>query len=218
MKLSVRGAASRAAMLRTAAFASFFIVLALAGCSNAVKYTVSEQYGRTRPYTIAVMPVIREDAAEEGGAEVSRLFRTMSAERLKNMNYGVATLEDVDGKVLKQGANRSALKTPRETAAELGADAVLYIYITDWDTRLFVTYASLRFKARFELYSKDGAKLWQASHGWGDADLRLDRNSLELAVIKAYEPQVQRFVDLVFATLPPGEPPKDNERYFDWLP
>ncbi|MBI5344513.1 MAG: hypothetical protein HZB83_04130 [Deltaproteobacteria bacterium] len=192
--------------------------MTLAGCSNAVKYTLSGQYARARPHSVAVMPVKGADSMADGKREVSYLFRTMAVERLKAMNYNAVPLEEVDVRILKSGRDQFAGKTPKEIAGELDVDSILYIHITEWDSRLFVTYASMKFKARFELYGRDGARLWQADHSWGDADLRLDRASLELAVIKAYEPQVQRFIDLVFATLPKGETRQEEKRYFDWLP
>jgi hypothetical protein len=42
---------------------------------------------------------------------------------------------------------------------------------------------------------------------------------MELAVQKIYEPRIQRFVDAVFTTLPPGEAKAGQRKtYFQWLP
>jgi len=192
------------------------LVLILAGCGSPIQYVVSDQYSRIKPHTVAVLPV-------EWGAEVnaetdgiSLLLRKMASEKLKSMNYGTVPLEETAAKVGKTLSG----KGPAEMARLLNADAVLYIGVDEWKKTEFVTYASLNVKTRFELYSSRGTRLWAAEYHDRDMDLRFDMSSMEFAVIKAYEPKMQRLVDSSFATLPQGtvEPEVKKETYFQWLP
>ncbi len=192
------------------------LVLVLAGCGSPIQYVVSDQYSRIRPRAVAVLPV-------EWGAEVnaetegiSLLLRTMASEKLRSMNYGTIPLEETNAKVGKTLTG----KDPVELSRLLNADAVLYIGVDEWKKTEFVTYASLNVKTRFELYSSRGTRLWAAEYHDRDMDLRLDTSSMEFAVIKAYEPKMQRLVDSSFATLPQGTvATRDKkETYFQWLP
>ena len=195
--------------------ALLLLVLLAAGCSNAVHTTLSDRFTVAQPRTVAVAPVVWTDGDEDKG--VSNAFRTMTAQKLKELNYGVLAAGDVDAAFGKLGA-AAALKTPAELASLTGADAVLFIKIREWNISRFVTYASLKVEADYELYSAGGVKLWTANYSISDADLRLDRTSMEYAIIKAYEPKVQRFVDAVFTTLPKAQTRADARTFFQWLP
>lgn len=196
--------------------AFILITVSLAGCSNAVKYTVSDQYRQARPYTIAIMPVVQDGQRENN--EAARFFRTAAAEKLRLLNYGVIPLEQTDEKYQKAGSAWFSGKKPHEAAKLFNADAVLYIHVTGLDRSMFAGYASLKLKAFFEIYSLNGALLWRAEHHTRESDLSFDKKSIELSVIKAYEPQIQRFTDAVFATLPRGEAPIKTQTFFQWLP
>lgn len=201
----------------TKKIAGFLILLLiLAGCGSPIQYVVSDQYLRIRPHTIAVLPV--EWGAEVNGETdgISYLLRTMASEKLKSMNYKTLPLEETDAKIGKTFTG----KDPVEIARLLNADAILYIGVDEWKKTEFVTYASLNVKTRFELYSSRGTKLWGAEYHDRDMDLRLDTKSMEFAVIKAYEPKMQRLVDSSLTTLPQGDatPRAAKETYFQWLP
>ncbi len=195
--------------------ALLLLVLLAAGCSNAVKTTISDRYTASQPRSIAVAPVVWSGGVEDKG--VAETFRTMTAEKLKELGYGVVSPEDVDAAFGKLGP-AAASKTPAELAVLAGTDAVLFIKIREWDISRFVTYASLKVKADYELYSATGERLWTANYSISDADLRLDRSSMEYAIIKAYEPKVQRFVDAVFTTLPKAQARSNARTFFQWLP
>jgi hypothetical protein len=142
----------------------------------------------------------------------------MALARLKSLNYAVLDLEEVDEKYLKLGSGRFKEMNPGEVSRFFGADAVLYTRITKWEEKLLVAYASLEIGAGFELYSADGTMLWKAHYSTSESDIKFDRTSMELAVIKVYEPRIQRVVNAVFSTLPPGLKRKEEKRFFDWLP
>lgn len=199
-----------------------FLILAagfiFTGCGNAVKNTLSEQYQVTRPYKIAVLPVIWEHQSTDDVNDVSYLFRVMSADKLRGMNYKVLPLQEIDDRFIKEGRSAFFEKKPEEIARLFEADAVLYTKVIEWDKTSFVTYASLDMEAAFEMYSSSGSLLWTAEYATGESDLRLDSASAEYVVLKAYEPRVQRFIDIVFTTLPAGVAPKEAKQYFQWLP
>ncbi len=201
----------------TKKIAGFFILLfILAGCGTPIQYTVSDQYLRIRPHTIAILPVEWMAADNKEANGISYLLRTMTREKLKSMNYQTISLEEIDGKYGKTAAGKS----PVEIARLLNADAVLYIGVEEWKKTEFVTYASLNVKTRFELYSARGTRLWEAEYHDREMDLRLDTKPMEFAVIKAYEPKMQRLVDSSLTTLPQGDatPRQTKETYFQWLP
>ncbi len=197
--------------------AGFLILLfILAGCSAPIQYAVSDQYTRVRPHTIAILPVQWSAEVNKETDGISHLLRTMAGQKLRSMNYRTMPLDEVDGKV---GGNLSG-KSPAEIARLLGVDAVLYTGVEEWKKTELVTYASLDVKTRFELYSSMGTRLWAAEYNDRDMDLRLDTKPMELAVIKVYEPKMQRIVDACFSTLPQGDytEGKTKENYFQWLP
>lgn len=192
-------------------------VALLCGCGHAVKHTVSPDYERVRPRTVAVVPVIWGQAyAVDENAEAARTFDGMIAEKLRSLGYKVTALDKADKRIEDL---RALANDPGGLASSLGVDTVLYPQITGWDVDRLATYASTSLKARFSLYSADGTKLWKAEYDTKDFDIKLDSRPLELAVIEAYEPRMQRFIDIVFSTLPRSEAPAETEkRFFDWLP
>ncbi|MEK7773481.1 MAG: hypothetical protein AAB307_03970 [Deltaproteobacteria bacterium] len=196
-------------------------VAVLAGCASSVSYTLDPGYGKASPVKIAVLPVIisGKDPGASEDRDIGRLFRGMSFERLRQMNYRPVPLEEIDGRLNRPGEGRLMDKTPREAAMALDADAVLYIRLTGWDKGKLPAYASLEVEGSYELYSSDGRRLWDASYSTKEADLGLDGKTMELGVLKAYEPRIQRFVDAVFSTLPQREANgHEQETFYQWLP
>ncbi|MFQ5735811.1 MAG: hypothetical protein ACE5GY_02985 [Thermodesulfobacteriota bacterium] len=193
----------------------FLLVALLVGCSHAVRQTVTPEYYRLRPATVALLPVSWEsDAAGAKDPGVDRVFNEMVAEKVRSLGYEVTVVEEGDEKLSGQAAG-----DPASLATAFGADAIMYPRITSWDTDTFVTYAAISLAARFTLYSANGAMLWEAEYDTRASDFTFDRTTRELAVIEAYEPKLQRFIDIVFDTLPRNEAPKGpQKRFFDWLP
>lgn len=197
---------------------SIALFLLLAGCGPAIKHTVAPEYGQISPKRIVVLPVLWERQAAPEAEKISLLFRQMSSERLGLLNYSAVPLDEVD----KAGGGQPdwfAGKPVHEIAALLKADSVLFIRIKEWDNDSLLPYKSLDISAAFELHSAVGKALWKAEYATSEADLGLDSQPMELAVHKAFEPRIQRFVDAVFSTLPPGEAEKSQRKnYFQWLP
>jgi len=198
---------------------TFVVLLAVvSGCSRTVRYKVSPSLEAVRPYSVAVLPVDWSGTHPDEVAAISRLFRTMASERLTALNYRSVAIEETDAFYSARGAAALEKKTPAELAAMLGVDAVLFIHVTAWDEKRVVKYASLKMKATVELYSVLGERLWEATFATTESDVMLDTGPMELAVIKAYEPRIQRFIDAVFSTLPAAVVPEARPSYFEWLP
>ena len=191
--------------------------IALTGCNPGVKRTVSRSFSLFNPYTVAVLPLEFAETESGGGLEedVDALFRKMISERLKRLGYRPLEAAEVDEKLPAPGTGEP---NPGKIAGLMGSDAVLYTTITEWKSDMVVRYAYLKVSALFELYSKDGTLLWQATHNIKESDIRLEKRSLELAIIKAYEPSVQRFINVVLSTLPASTPRPEKETFFQWLP
>ncbi|WKZ32752.1 MAG: hypothetical protein QY316_12710 [Thermodesulfobacteriota bacterium] len=195
---------------------AILLALLLGGCGTAVRHSVTDGYAKAAPVKVAVLPVVWEEKAPGEAEDISRLFRAMSVEKLAALKYITVPLEEFE----KHGRDAEgwASRPPNEAAALLGADGLLYIRVTDWDRDSFIPYASLSIKAYFELRSATGQLLWTADYRSRESDLNLDRAPMHLAMYKAYEPRVQRFVDAVFTTLPPGKAEERTKTYFKWLP
>ncbi|MBI5826290.1 MAG: hypothetical protein HZB22_00945 [Deltaproteobacteria bacterium] len=194
-----------------------FVVLSavLAGCASGVVYTLDLGYGKASPARIALLPVIIEGPVDAGDKDIGELFRTMSYERLRQMNYSPVPLDEIDRRLGGEGDG----KAPQDIARLLGADAVLYIRVAGWNKGRLPAYASLKVEGSYELYSSDGRRLWSASHSTKESDLGLDGKAMEVGVLKAYEPRIQRFVDDVFSTLPHREArQREKETFYQWLP
>ncbi len=199
----------------------FFIItlllgLALSGCTSTIKHTVSDSFRVYNPYTVAILPVDwptdLDDPAIGRDGDVGRLLRIMTFEKIEAMNYKPLALEEVDGKLPPTPSR------PVEIADLTGADAVLYTSVTEWKGDIVLRYAYLKVAARFELYSRDGKLLWRVEHEAKESDIRLEKKTLEMAVLKVYEPSMQRFVDVVFSTLPTGAARAEEKTFFKWLP
>ncbi len=193
------------------------LCLLATGCSHAVNFNINERFANLSPHTVAVLPIEWGDGIEKQ-ADVSYIFRSMTRKKLQTLDYRSPELNKIDNRYLQLGSKTLGAKSYAVIADELGTDAVLSIKIIDWESNTLVTYAYLKVKARFTLHSRNGTKLWSAEYDTTDSDIKLDKASMELAIIKVYEPRVQRFINDVFSTLPTGNASKQRKTYFDWLP
>jgi len=200
-----------------------FSILILAGCAHPVKHKLYKRYSSVRPRTIAVLPV----GGDVSSYRVKSFFRSSAIESLKARGYEVLDTDTTDAVFLKELRKKSERMTTANLAALLPADAVLYIYITDFDKDKVLGYASLSFGARFKLISRSGKLLWKGKHKSKETGLGFDKKALELGVLDTYEARIERLVDNVVSTLPgPGvvkaagakEKEKEKKEFFQWLP
>lgn len=195
-------------------------VFLVSSCSGTtMEDTLSDRFRKERPYTLAVLPVEwASDAPEKRKA--TDLFRAMSSEKLLTMGYRLVPLETVDAVYLKSSANAMTEKPMAGMAEKLDADGIVLMQIEDWDIDHLGSYASLNIEAVFSIYSKKGELIWTSSYKTSESDASPDFDSepVDIAVVKAYEPRILRFVEAVFATLPQAEKPGSENAFFDWLP
>ena len=203
-------------------------LLILSGCSSPVRYKISGDFSMPRAATVAVLPV----SGVVDDARVKDIFRNTAAKKLQGKNYNVLPFEYVDGVYVKYGSSSFEKMTPSEVSGLINADSILSIRITGWEEDLFLSYASLKIKAEFTLYSDKGVTLWQAAYSTKESDMGLDRELLKFGVLKAYEARIERIVGAAFVSLPsvprpegpgvkePGIKEKKEEeqkKFFDWL-
>jgi hypothetical protein len=191
-------------------------LFSLASCGNSVSYKTHPNYGLRAPRTIAILPVTSKN--KKITSDARRLLRTVVARKLIEKNYHVVSLDEVDRRYIKYGSEQLEAMEPARLAGLMKADAVLYTTITKWDENSLATYASLKVGVGFKLFSKDGLRLWRAAYDTKESDIRLDRTQVELAVLKVYEPRIQRLVDTSFITLPNTFDKDERKEFFKWLP
>mgnify|MGYP001562315361 FL=1 len=192
----------------------------VSGCGSAVQYTLTADYNERMPSIIAVMPV----GGDIGDKDAHYLFRTMTYEKLIQAGYSPISLETVDDRLLRSGMRRGEFynKTPKELASILGADSILYTTVTEWDSTVFLSYASMKIGAKLELYDGvSGEKLLESEFKTKDSDMSLEKNVVEFGIIKTYEPVIQRVIDAIFSIMPAAKMTargKPQKNYYDWLP
>ncbi len=198
---------------------ALFLLIMVYGCAGPVRHALTPDFTEKGPRGVIVMPVEWADMNSPEDSYANGLMRLMAEERLKAMGYDPIGIRPAhDPAWLK---DRGA----EEILSLYGADAVLGIKILRWDMDAVTGYASLRIKASFSLASGGDKPLWSAVYDETDFDLRLDNESNELAVIKAFEPRLQRLIDSVFSTLPHAGRAKEEKTgdagagtHYDWLP
>jgi hypothetical protein len=199
-----------------------FIVFLLLGCAHPVKHKLyGKRYSTAAPRTVAVLPV----GGNVESFRVKEIFRESVSQRLLDLGYEVmdsGAVDDVFFKGLKKVPDGM---TPKELAALLPTDAVVYIYISKWNKDKVFGYAALKFSARFKLISRTGELLWKGKHKTKESSMGFDKKVLELGVLEAYEARIERLVDNVISTMPgvvrevgAGSEEEEKKEFFKWLP
>lgn len=203
--------------------AVLIILFGISACGQAIPHKIAKDYKNKIPVLIAVLPVVGEKA----GSDVRHLFRTMTQEKLSQMNYSLLPIDAIDEKLMSANIGKKEFfaKPPAEIGRLLDADAVVYVAITDYDRDFWLAYSSLGIEARFDMYiSATGERIWTAKYKQKASEFGLDKEALKVQTTKAYEPIIQRIVDAAFSTLPAHPEKKniikqeeDRKRYFEWL-
>lgn len=194
-------------------FLYVFVLAFSIGCSS-IKFDhkLSEDFSKHKVSKVAVAPIVWQAEPNANQTGASSLLGSMATERLAALNYQPIAAQEADSNALDP--NRQAY----ELAALTGSDAVLVIKVMKWHESFFATYASIRINAVIELYSADGAMLWSARYRKKESDIRLDKEAMELSILRAIEPKLQRLVDSAFETLPRSDAQAPKKTYFRWLP
>jgi hypothetical protein len=178
------------------------------GCAGGAHYSVAPDYKDRAPRSIAVLPVLNETVS----LKAPEMFRPILLNMLSRKGYETPALAFIDGRLREKEireAGQVNTLTPQELGNLLGADALLYAYVTEFSTTYLLAYACMTVGARFELKdAKTGEKLWESAHQVKESKLGLDQKSvgdtLQFAAGQSYAPYAQKVVDESFQTLPNG--------------
>ena len=186
-------------------------LLILAGCAPPPPSSVSPEYARHKPTSIAVLPVHNQTgqplvapashaylkillerafaARDETANDVSLAWRRKISHTLQGKSYRVIPIDAMAGRTTTEQT---------ATAGQLaGADSVLYSTITAWDTRQLKTDNTIFVAASFALLDVETKKvLWEAQWPYGRVSVKATQPWHD---IRYY---IARVVEATFATLP----------------
>jgi hypothetical protein len=178
------------------------------GCAAGAPHTVAPDYKDRAPRSVAVLPVLNETVSLKG----PEILRPFLLNKLSMKGYETPSLSVIDGRLREKDireAGQVNTLTPQELGKLLGVDALLYAYVTEFNTTYLVAYASMTVGARFELKdTKNGEKLWDSEHQVKETKFGLDSKSvgdtMQFAAGQSYVPYAQKVIDESFNTLPNG--------------
>lgn len=172
----------------------------LTGCFGNLDYKLHDEYKVLSPKIIYQAPIEWTASASKSKEAAVGFLNFLIKEKLENLGYTV--IDSMDG-----------------------ADAYLHTTVTHWKEKLFPTYGALKIGFNFQMTSAvdlpEPAKtsvIWNAEFKSKDFDIRLDTEQMEMGIIKAFEPRLERAVDTSFSTLPEVKFIKEEKKFFDWLP
>jgi hypothetical protein len=178
------------------------------GCAAGAPNTVTPDYKDRAPRSVAVLPVLNETVS----LKAPQIFRPLLLNKLSMKGYETPSLSAIDGRLGEKDireAGQVNSMTPQELGKLLGVDALLYAYVTEFNTTYLVAYASMTVGARFELKdTKTGEKLWDSEHQVKESKFGLDSKAVsdaaQFAAGQSYAPYAQKVIDVSFNTLPNG--------------
>ncbi len=136
------------------------VVVSTVGCSS-VDYTDMENYYRTAPKAVVVLPVRNESTEAEAG----RFFLSTVAKPLADRGYYVLPVEVTTAILAQEGIQDEGLAwqvEPSKLAEYFGADAVLYVTIKEWDTSYIVIASSVTVAMHYRLVDcRSGNTIWE---------------------------------------------------------
>ena len=184
------------------------VVVFFFGCAGGAHHSVAPDYKDRAPRSIAVLPILNETVS----LKAPEMFRPILLNKVSLKGYETPASAYIDGRLREKGIHEAGqvnTLTPQELGNLLGADALLYAYVTEFSTTYLLAYASMTVGARFELKdTKTGEKLWESDHQVKESKLGLDQKSvsdtLQFAAGQSYAPYAQKVVDESFQTLPNG--------------
>ena len=140
------------------------VLLLLAGTECVTKVTKQEAFPemyQQAPLSILVLPPINETTA----ADAKEYYSTTLAQPLTAMGYYVFPIEVVTEMMKHEGAYDTETLTnvpPEKFKQHFGADAVLFVKITKWDTAYYVIGGHVTVGVDFLLKSTStGTELWK---------------------------------------------------------
>ncbi len=187
---------------------------AAAGCAAPDQdYSDLSDYYRTAPKTILVLPARNQST----DAEASWFYMATVGEPLVERGYYVMPVTLVSEILTREGVDPGAAWDidPARAYDYLGADAILYVTIEEWDTFYAVMASSVKVAIDYRLVdTRTGGVIWEhrgarkvtaGGHGQGLVGLLLDAaESAIVATTIDYVPLAAGLNAEAFSTLPPG--------------
>jgi hypothetical protein len=186
-------------------FWGVFLSCLLSGCGGKIPHIIIPDYASKGIRTIAVLPVYDE----AGCAEASVLIRDKVLKGLYFKGYEKVEIKNIDEKLKAVYPSKLMERTdqipPVPVGDLLGVDAVMYITLTECNTKTRMIYAPTSMAASFELRSaRTGITLWKSSYRAVERSYDFTDRLLEMKRIIMFEVIIQEVVDKVIDTLPEG--------------
>jgi hypothetical protein len=197
--------------------------LSLLGCTE---YVTKEEFApkmySEQPKSILVLPPINKTTA----ANAKDYYLTTVADPLTNNGYYVFPIEVVVDILQQEGLSDTETMQnlpPQKFKEFFGADAVLYVTLSEWDTKYLVTAGSVNVRAECILKStRNGEELWfydkeisvsttgssGGSAGWGGLIAQIVSTAVKTAT-QDYVPVAREVNQKIFETIPFGKYHKD---------
>lgn len=189
-------------------------VLMLSGCATTKpKSELYPSMYSEMPKSILVLPAINESTA----ADAPNLFSSTIAEPLANAGFYVLSTEVTQKFFLNEGLSRGEqfVSIPVQKFSKLfGADAVLYVTITKWDTNYFVFGGNVTVGIKYLLKStKTGNELWKyqnelvldtSGNNSGGGLLAMLINAAITTAVQDYVPIARKVNFISLSTIPFG--------------
>ena len=191
-------------------------MLVLSGC--AITKPKSELYPSMyseMPKSILVLPAINTSTA----ADAPNLYSSTIAQPLANAGFYVLSTEVTQKFFQNEGLSRGEQFTsipPQKFSQLFGADAVLYVTITKWDTNYFVIGGNVTVGIKYLLKStKTGNQLWKyenelvldtsGNNNNSSSLLAMLINAAVTTAVQDYVPIARRVNFISLSTIPFGK-------------
>ncbi len=177
------------------------------GCMPPI-HTLSPEFARRKPTSIAIMPVLNETV----DLDAPKVISPMIYDYMLSKGYRIISPHEVSsllaGKNIHEAGQVFTL-TYHEMGQLLHADSLLFCTVTDWSSLYLLVYSSVSVETKFELIdATSGVRLWEAKYKASKRSAAGNRDSLADVLLNAalspYEPQARRAVRRCLSTLPVG--------------
>lgn len=194
-------------------FTFLFLIILLSSCSSKLKHKVKDEFFEKKIQKLLIADVQSDRLEVREGAR--ELLFDLTGKALIEKGYEVFGFQDGEGLDIKKKIKKKDIE---DILNDCDCDGLLTIRYKTWKETSFITYVSFKTKVEYKLYSKEGELLWKALYKQKDSDLRLHKEPVEYALIKAFEPTILRIVSASIFAMPNPVLSSSDETFFQWLP
>jgi len=180
-------------------------VLAVYGCTSIFRHQAAPNVSKVITNRIAVMPVKNHKADAKAG----QILREKIISELFFKGYPRIASSVIDEKLSSIYGKSMNFKQGDATLSavgeQLGADALLYCTLNQFETSYRLVYAPTTVSISLELKSlKTGATLWKNTYEAVKRCYGITKKQLELETVQIYELALQEALEKAMETLPDG--------------